>query len=770
MELFVNMILGNALAATLLAVLAAASRPLFKRPALTHSLWLIVMLKLVTPPIIPISFLRETGVVATPSARPELPPELASASVFPAASPNEKLTSGTAWVEDDEPSVSGESGATIGVVRWPYQWRAAPAIFLGIFAGAIGWWLTAAVRIASFQRTLRRIAPGPGQLQSQANVLAQTMGLHRAPTVYLIPGRVPPMLWSLGGRSRLLLPAELWRSLGELERTSLVLHELAHLRRRDHWVRWLELIITGLYWWHPVVWWGLRALREVEEQCCDAWVVWAMPRRSRTYAAALLAAVEFVSGASTVPAVSTAVGGGRHVRNLKRRLRMIMREKTPKDLSWSGRIAVLGVAALLLPLAPSWAQIDQKSDDILAQTESVDRIAKPDTLNLRDLESTIEAKIAKQLLADRDLAALIDEIAAARDSANSPDTVDLESAPGTRAGRAAFGTQPRAEARRQLGRLVERYTKLRKQKHDLLLANLAQDGADARKRKENDDDLEDKARDAAEHFQEQLQDLIDKIGKQFSPVTEEIRKALDQAVGEVHKSLDKESLSMEDLSKALESAQNKLKRAFEGGGPVDKELREAIEHSRDELKGALERGKSEVQDKVDALRDRTRELSDDARESLERAKEAAQKDGAGAPVAATERKELEEARREIRALEQQLRRSTRRLEELERRELRHEAAPRRERMPRGETPSAASPSQPEKPQPPRAPAIPTTPARPAQPSNPRRVLPPARGGPGFGGRRGQQSDNNERRIQELEEKMKTLLKELESLKDEKPST
>ena len=74
------------------------------------------------------------------------------------------------------------------------------------------------------------------------------------------------------------------------ERTSgtlLLLHELAHLKRRDHWVRWLELVVAGLYWWHPVVWWARRALREAEEQCCDAWVVWAMPDRSRTYASCL---------------------------------------------------------------------------------------------------------------------------------------------------------------------------------------------------------------------------------------------------------------------------------------------------------------------------------------------------------------------------------------------------------------------------------------------------------------------------------------------------
>src|SRR5271163_2605799 len=43
---------SNALSATLLAlVVAGLSRPLARRPAILHALWLLVLLKLVTPPL-----------------------------------------------------------------------------------------------------------------------------------------------------------------------------------------------------------------------------------------------------------------------------------------------------------------------------------------------------------------------------------------------------------------------------------------------------------------------------------------------------------------------------------------------------------------------------------------------------------------------------------------------------------------------------------------------------------------------------------------------
>ena len=55
MESLVHILLSNALAATVMAVVVAAVGRICRRPALTHSLWLVVMLKLVTPPLVPVS-------------------------------------------------------------------------------------------------------------------------------------------------------------------------------------------------------------------------------------------------------------------------------------------------------------------------------------------------------------------------------------------------------------------------------------------------------------------------------------------------------------------------------------------------------------------------------------------------------------------------------------------------------------------------------------------------------------------------------------------
>src|SRR5437899_9146437 len=54
METLLHVGLSNALLATALAVLAAACGRVCRRPALIHFLWVLVLLKLVTPPFVPV--------------------------------------------------------------------------------------------------------------------------------------------------------------------------------------------------------------------------------------------------------------------------------------------------------------------------------------------------------------------------------------------------------------------------------------------------------------------------------------------------------------------------------------------------------------------------------------------------------------------------------------------------------------------------------------------------------------------------------------------
>ncbi len=162
--------------------------------------------------------------------------------------------------------------------------------------GCVVWFAVMGRRIVRFHRLLRYALPAPTALQERAAVLARRLGLSRCPSVWLVPGALPPLLWAVGGRPRLFFPRALLRQLGAESRDALLVHELAHLCRRDHWVRVLEGLALGLYWWNPLVWYACRALHAAEEECCDAWVVSELPRAAPAYAGALLQTVDFLSG------------------------------------------------------------------------------------------------------------------------------------------------------------------------------------------------------------------------------------------------------------------------------------------------------------------------------------------------------------------------------------------------------------------------------------------------------------------------------------------
>lgn len=371
--------LSNLLAATVLAIMVLIITRLGRRPALAHSLWLIVLVKLVTPPLILVplpwltaaSSLEEKGAAspvgtAFPVDSPPVPAALAAADDvmeklnLPATSqvqtkdsPQEKhfpLQRG-GLVPAVGPSVDGgvriEEGEEVSFDGW----MLAGGLWLG---GSLFWFLLTGWRAWRFQRLLRHARPADGELQSEAQRLACLLGLRRCPRVWLISGKLSPLLWSFLGPARLLVPEGLLGRLDSSQRTTLLLHELAHWLRRDHVVRHLELLVLGLYWWCPLVWWVRRELHEVEEQCCDAWVVWALPESARAYATALVETVEFL--ANTPRPVPVEASGLGRLSLLKRRVTMILRGTTPRHLTWVGGLAVLGLAALLLPIMPTWAQ------------------------------------------------------------------------------------------------------------------------------------------------------------------------------------------------------------------------------------------------------------------------------------------------------------------------------------------------------------------------------------------------------------------------------
>jgi WD40 repeat protein/beta-lactamase regulating signal transducer with metallopeptidase domain len=369
--------LANAACAALLAVPAFLVSRYGRRPALAHALWLLVLVKLVTPPVL------RPGLPWLPAAaeeKAEAPPPKPTRWVAidrPLTLP--PLVNTNVLVPQSREPVFQVKPVKTVVVRLQAEARPAPApapapaaepqpappedrgealvcfalvVWLG---GAIVFLARTILQVARFHRLLAHARLAPAEMQEQARELAAQMGLSRCPPVWLVPGPLPPMVWGVG-RARVLFPAGLVERLGEAERASLLTHELAHVARRDHWVRVLELLAAALFWWYPLVWLARRQLRDREEECCDAWAKDAAS--PRVYATAILEAVEFLSEARPrLPMMASALAG---VQALKERLTLIMTADRPRCLGGVARMALVCLSAAVLPLLPTLVRAERQ--------------------------------------------------------------------------------------------------------------------------------------------------------------------------------------------------------------------------------------------------------------------------------------------------------------------------------------------------------------------------------------------------------------------------
>lgn len=360
-----------------------------RRPALTHILWVLVLFKLVTPPFFRLPFsitipaagnvVREStdsAVVLSPEVARELtavstPKELVNLGSVIRSEQQDPLSRPGS---DSEPAlgifVSGigeaqHAGTAARVGHWVgnatsqiaavASWLVSQPILRGValsiwILGSLVWFSHQAIRGLRFWRGIQQNSASDPRLQQQARRLAIRLGLKRCPQVVVVDAQLSPMLWGYGSNLRLLFPLDLAKRLNHDARATLLAHELAHYSRGDHWIRVLELLVTGAFWWHPVVWVARNRIEESEEECCDAWVVSELPHAPRRYAEALLDTIDFLCDRPVaVPPLASGLGTAAF---LRRRLTRIMQGAPSKDLSARQRGGVLLIALLALPMQP----------------------------------------------------------------------------------------------------------------------------------------------------------------------------------------------------------------------------------------------------------------------------------------------------------------------------------------------------------------------------------------------------------------------------------
>jgi beta-lactamase regulating signal transducer with metallopeptidase domain len=328
------------LVVALLTRLTAANRP-----QLAFALWLVVLVKCVTPPL----WSSPSGAfcwLQPPTANTEFvtnikiaggqrPAECQSVDSRPPRavgprlssdashqqSPQRQLIVGALW-ETEQP----ETEPSPRKDELPHSERIASSQPLnGLawcwLAGATGMFALTTWRWMRFTRLLRRAGRAENAVcEDIMGTLRRRLRIRRPVRLIVTEHPLGPAVVGLL-RPTVVLPQAAIENKPPEEIELILAHELIHLRRGDHWLGLLRSAVEALWWFHPLVWWASRRASREAERCCDEAVLAELQCGPGRYARCLLNVLALKQQLRCAPALP----GVRAIEITQARLERIMR-------------------------------------------------------------------------------------------------------------------------------------------------------------------------------------------------------------------------------------------------------------------------------------------------------------------------------------------------------------------------------------------------------------------------------------------------------------
>ncbi|MCE7951563.1 MAG: M56 family peptidase [Xanthomonadales bacterium PRO7] len=230
------------------------------------------------------------------------------------------LTLAWLWPAADSSATSVSFGtiAAVGAQELPrWQLRACLPWLVAVWFGGM---LVMASRSLWQWRNLQRLVRDAGSAgavwESRMAHLRERFGITR-PVRLLASARVlTPMLvgWI---KPAILLPASLLSGFPPQQVELIIAHELGHIRRWDYLVNLAQVVVETVLFYHPVVHWISRDVRNAREECCDDLVLQVASGKALAYARAL-AGLEELRHDPGFAGAALGAGGGELLARIRR--------------------------------------------------------------------------------------------------------------------------------------------------------------------------------------------------------------------------------------------------------------------------------------------------------------------------------------------------------------------------------------------------------------------------------------------------------------------
>lgn len=244
-----------------------------RHPHMVYLLWMLVLLKAVTPPIwlSPTAVFGKLNTPLETDSRGETIETVSELSGEPiaVASAGEAIDTSASLA----PSSTKKFSLSLLLVT---LWATGSVLLFGFFI--LNHW--------RYCCGLLRESLSDHRLELLTERLARTLGLKRIPRVLLSLSEYGPSAFGVFRHNLVLPKSSAQSNVSDLE--PVIAHELIHLRRCDPLAAWLQLIAVCLNWWNPFVWWASRAATRSREDCCDQEVLGSFKYAPDRYAQALI--------------------------------------------------------------------------------------------------------------------------------------------------------------------------------------------------------------------------------------------------------------------------------------------------------------------------------------------------------------------------------------------------------------------------------------------------------------------------------------------------
>jgi bla regulator protein blaR1 len=253
-----------------------------------------------------------------------------------------------------------------------------------------------ALSLTKTRRLLRDCQPLSSELETaddKRRELQAQMSRYAVPELYLSPAMASPLVTGLG-TPRIILPLALFRQLSVAQLMPIVLHEQAHIHRKDIWFGLFQEGIAILFWWSPVIRLLNRKIHIERELACDLRA--AKQLNSKQYAQSLLDCAKLmIQERRSV----LAMGLFNQKKELHYRVGQVLQSKSVGQVNKFWVMALcLGLGATSLQAAQSLspkigiseARVDARQYSVLPQTQGqqlIQAVAYNDIQSVRALQN-----------------------------------------------------------------------------------------------------------------------------------------------------------------------------------------------------------------------------------------------------------------------------------------------------------------------------------------------------------------------------------------------